>query len=168
MPEDQVIILHEETVRVKRDDVKLQLIIPGPVEQEYLKQYVAQLALETDEENLYFPEEYGVEDDKPTIEDLTNDQMRMAHWILSERARWDKVFQKLARKKNGTFNKSRKLTLHRIATSETGYSEDSYGFYGDELRIEVINDTTAVLLIQNTIRKYDEGRTSIDPMTLND
>ncbi|MNP74031.1 hypothetical protein D3C76_1708400 [compost metagenome] len=72
----------------------------------------------------------------------------------------------IARKKDGTFAKSRKVTIHRVASSEHGYSEDSYGFYGDELRIQTIDDQTAVLCIERTIRKYDESRHSIDPMTL--
>lgn len=163
---DEAIVLYEETVQVKKNQVTLRLIIPGPVELDYLKNYVHSLSLETDPDNLYFPKDFGVDGEVPTVADLTNDQMRLAHWILSERARWDLVFPMIARKKDGTFAKRRVVTLHRVATSETGYSEDSYGFYGDDLRIETIDDQTAVLCITTTVRKYDEGRWSLDPMTL--
>lgn len=163
---DQPIILHEETVALtKTKAVALALVIPGAVELDHMKNYIAKLSL-ADEDELHFDGSYGSADEAPTDSDLALDKERLHFWIESERAPWDKIWAKIPRKKNGTFAIGRIITLHRVASSETGYSEDAYGYYGDDLKVRTISDTTAVLLIDNSIRKYDYGRQSIDPATL--
>lgn len=57
---------------------------------------------------------------------------------------WIDVFEKIPRKKNGTFAKGRVVLLHRGDTF-AHYWEDSYGWNAPELRMKTLDDFTAEL-----------------------
>lgn len=161
MPEPTV--LHEMKFYTSGNNFVMLKLIVEDIDQ--LRQYIHDLKL-LPEDEYYFHADYGVADEIPTEADLEDDRLNLNYWINNEAAPWEAVFMKLARKKNGTFHKNRVFPIHRIAVSEHGYSEESYGFYGDELKIRNVNDTTAVLVIENCIRKYDEGRYSLSVASL--
>lgn len=57
---------------------------------------------------------------------------------------WKDVFDKIPKKKNGTFAKGRVVQVHRGDTY-AHYWEDSYGWNAPEVRIKTTDDLTAVL-----------------------
>lgn len=162
MSYDDRIVLHEQLIPSGKKEVMVQIIIPGQAELDCLKNYADGLRLE---EDMDFST-YEMDEDMPTEADLALDKERLNYWINSEGQPWDKLIDKFAKKKNGLFPANRKLVLHRIASTETWFDESAYGFHGDELRLQQLDETTLVLDITSVTRKYDQIRQSIDPASL--
>ncbi len=66
---------------------------------------------------------------------------------------WKDLFDKIPRKKNGTFAKNRVVTVHRGDTY-AHYWEDSYGWNGPEVRIKSSDDFTAEVYLDYVTEKY--------------
>ncbi|MES9681738.1 hypothetical protein ABWK22_02235 [Gottfriedia acidiceleris] len=66
---------------------------------------------------------------------------------------WLDLFEKIPKKKNGTFAKGRVIVVHRGYTFGH-YWEDSYGWNAPELRIKTLDDFTAELTLDYTTVGY--------------
>lgn len=107
-------------------------------------------------------EEYGINhvtkgdpysDDRYSQEERDADERSFRRILRYQPWDWKDVFDRITRKKNGTFAKGRVITLHRGDTF-AHYWEDSYGFNAPEVRIKTLDDFTAELELSYITQGY--------------
>ncbi|ARO21356.1 hypothetical protein JDS99_04825 [Bacillus cereus group sp. N6] len=106
-------------------------------------------------------EEYGINhvnkdawgDQRWTAEERQEDEDRFRAILRYMPWDWKDLFDKIPRKKNGTFAKGRVVLVHRGDTY-AHYWEDSYGFNGPEVRIKTLDDFTAEVNLDYVTQGY--------------
>lgn len=90
----------------------------------------------------------------PSTEDRAAEEEEIKALIVKiEEGQFDEWFDRIPRKKNGTFAKGRVTEIWRGSTFEQLY-EDSYGYYAPELIIRTNDDMSATLRVESRIRKW--------------
>lgn len=106
-------------------------------------------------------DEYGINcvskdpwtNQKWTAEERQEDEDRFRAILRYMPWDWKDFFDKIPRKKNGTFAKGRVVLIHRGDTY-AHYWEDSYGFNAPEVRIKTLDDFTAEVNLDYVTQGY--------------
>ena len=113
-------------------------------------------ALRTDEDYMEYAvsrvDSYYDADNEMSQEDIMRDLDEFVERINYYAENGDELFEKMAYKKNGTFNRTNKPWLKRAANG--AYWEDHYGWNTKVLRLEARTDTEAEVVLTDVIVHY--------------
>lgn len=107
-------------------------------------------------------EEYGINNvvkgdpwgnDTYTAKERAEDEEAFKAILEYKHWDWKDIFDKIPRKKNGTYAKGRVVLVHRGETF-SHYWEDSYGWNAPEVRVKTLDDFTAELEFTYRVEKY--------------
>ncbi|MEX3713386.1 hypothetical protein ABFV99_13360 [Cytobacillus horneckiae] len=107
-------------------------------------------------------EDYGINhvkkndpwgDERWTEKERLEDEARLSAVLSFGYEDWFSIFNKITKKKNGTFAKNRVHVIHR-GNTYAHYWEDSYGWNAPEVRIKSINDLTAIVSLDYVTEHY--------------
>ncbi|PFK99836.1 hypothetical protein COJ01_17350 [Priestia megaterium] len=99
------------------------------------------------------PRTYSHEDDRYTAKERAEDEEAFKAILEYKHWDWKDIFDKIPRKKNGTYAKGRVVIVHRGETF-SHYWEDSYGWNAPEVRVKTLDDFTAELEFTYRVEKY--------------
>lgn len=110
---------------------------------EYIQQRIAELEFHSDEVDL----DLGYTNE----EQFFNDIISVSSYLGE--SGWEKTFEKIPLKKNGTFAKGRVQILYRMKSLSQIW-EDSYGWAAPELRLKTISDNEVELQFGTQVEKW--------------